>query len=1224
MLSIVPDEDPSVALVYEIFDNLCESHAQRVQAADNHIYSTPIVIATKSDPETIYDLGVTHKAQFNREGKLNNLERAIGCMTSAVELSAETDAELPKYLFGLADVLLERFDRFSGFEFLEDAIEYQRRGVSLLTHSKPDFLANLGYSLMRRFQLKGDTPDLDEAINLQELAVASTTKDTKRAEVCYNTLGMSLVLRFENTSDLLNLDRAIELYQRALELDLATEDRAAIANNIGSALQKKYFHRRDIDYIDRAIAHQQKAVDSTLDSHTGKPGYLTNLAISLYHRFEYLGKMGDINRAISHQLDALDLLPSKHNLRPSLLGDLGNSYLLLFGNTGYPIDIQQSISRLTDALELTPLNNPDRPKWLMSLGHAFRQKFEILGELVDIDRAIGYHHQSVAATSKGHMDQADRLDHLGNAYMSRFERLRELADLDNAIEQHRAALAIFGRSNKKAQAAFHNLGGALCRRFDQVGELEDIDESVTVIQQAIEISAKTSYLSILQNSLGVSLLSRYRCTNRIEDIEESVSCLVQAVSLTADGHPDMSAWLQNLSSSLNLRYYRTGNIDDIEKAIEYQTKAVDMIPEYHMSRPALLSVLGDALALRHLATDQPKRGKRDDAINAFRTAALSTVGSPHHRFTAAYKWAQMLLLQEESPLEAYRVAFTLVPQVVWIGKSIDQRYEDVTSISHLTSAAVSSAIAEREYMLALEWFEAGRLIVWGQMLQLRTPLDELRAADQSLAEKVEKVAHELDRAGSLRPSRINARAQANAFEQVAQSHHRLAEDWDQLLRQIRQFDGFSDFLLPKKANALLKVAHDGDVVVINVHEAMCHALVIRRAGFHLDCIPLSGLSHQKASDAQKQLIQLLRLSGVRQRSGESGTPLKDRSILGKIKDLRRPFSQMALKASLRVLGPSKGAPSPHSSPKNLQFLTGKTARRPFLEEEASHNNEMEGILEFLWFDIVHPILSYLNYLSPNPNTDLPHITWCVSGPLAFLPLHAAGNYKVSTFNARSFNCVVASYSPTLSGLLASAPSIKEFSGLLMIGQASTPGLSALPRTERDLDSIARHANSLRFSGLTEHDATPNTVLEAIGRHSWVHFACHASQIAQDPTSSAFYLHTGTLDLSTITKRSLGRKAFAFLSACQTATGDIDLPEEAVHLAAGIIMAGYPTVIATMWSIGDSDAPLVADRTYAQMFKGGKPDSTNASRALHQALSVLRAKVGENNFISWVPYIHIGI
>ncbi|CAE6487268.1 unnamed protein product [Rhizoctonia solani] len=51
-------------------------------------------------------------------------------------------------------------------------------------------------------------------------------------------------------------------------------------------------------------------------------------------------------------------------------------------------------------------------------------------------------------------------------------------------------------------------------------------------------------------------------------------------------------------------------------------------------------------------------------------------------------------------------------------------------------------------------------------------------------------------------------------------------------------------------------------------------------------------------------------------------------------------------------------------------------------------------------------------------------------------------------------------------------------------------------------------------------------------------------------------------------KSFKNKGLAFLSACQTATGDTNLPDEAVHLASGMLMAGYPSVIATMWSVMD--------------------------------------------------------
>ncbi|KAJ7703440.1 hypothetical protein B0H14DRAFT_2230098, partial [Mycena olivaceomarginata] len=55
-----------------------------------------------------------------------------------------------------------------------------------------------------------------------------------------------------------------------------------------------------------------------------------------------------------------------------------------------------------------------------------------------------------------------------------------------------------------------------------------------------------------------------------------------------------------------------------------------------------------------------------------------------------------------------------------------------------------------------------------------------------------------------------------------------------------------------------------------------------------------------------------------------------------------------------------------------------------------------------------------------------------------------------------------------------------------------------------------------------------------------------------------------LTLSRIIQLNLPHAVFAYLSACQTATGEQKLQEESVHLAAGILLAGYRGVIATMW------------------------------------------------------------
>jgi CHAT domain-containing protein len=209
-------------------------------------------------------------------------------------------------------------------------------------------------------------------------------------------------------------------------------------------------------------------------------------------------------------------------------------------------------------------------------------------------------------------------------------------------------------------------------------------------------------------------------------------------------------------------------------------------------------------------------------------------------------------------------------------------------------------------------------------------------------------------------------------------------------------------------------------------------------------------------------------------------------------------------------------------------------------------------------------------------------------------------------------------------MLKSHHSANKFGGILSVGQATTAGQPALPGTIEELKQIKKQAGSMAFTQLDGKEATIEGVMNAMENHSWVHLACHASQSLNDPMASGFHLHNGTLDLGTIAKRQLKQADFAFLSACQTATGDEKYPEEAAHLAAGMMVAGYPTVIATMWSINDSDAPLIAELVYAHILDGGVADSRLAAKALHEAVKCLREKVGDRSFALWVPYIHIGL
>jgi CHAT domain-containing protein len=135
------------------------------------------------------------------------------------------------------------------------------------------------------------------------------------------------------------------------------------------------------------------------------------------------------------------------------------------------------------------------------------------------------------------------------------------------------------------------------------------------------------------------------------------------------------------------------------------------------------------------------------------------------------------------------------------------------------------------------------------------------------------------------------------------------------------------------------------------------------------------------------------------------------------------------------------------------------------------------------------------------------------------------------------------------------------------------------------------------------EATMDSVSKALDSCSWVHFACHAFQ---DPTlgmKSALALHDGNLALSHIASKKLSNGKFAFLSACQAAAGLQHLPGEAIHLAAGLQFAGFPSIIAIMWSICDKDAPKVTDNIYKYLFRNGLEhvNPSEAAVALNYAI-----------------------
>ena len=199
--------------------------------------------------------------------------------------------------------------------------------------------------------------------------------------------------------------------------------------------------------------------------------------------------------------------------------------------------------------------------------------------------------------------------------------------------------------------------------------------------------------------------------------------------------------------------------------------------------------------------------------------------------------------------------------------------------------------------------------------------------------------------------------------------------------------------------------------------------------------------------------------------------------------------------------------------------------------------------------------------------------------------------------------------------------------MLAVALQQTPGLSELPQAEMEVEQVTRFAPGATV--LTDGLATRARLLADLPGHCFLHFAGHGIQDPDDLASGALYTYdhqdVGPTTLSDLAQLRLTDARLAFLSACEAAVGAYDAPDEAVHLARSLLLAGFTHVIAAQWTVFDTIAPQVAEGFYARLSSrddGGQTylNPARSAQALHDAIGRLRDRYPS---LLWAPYLHIG-
>ncbi len=470
----------------------------------------------------------------------------------------------------------------------------------------------------------------------------------------------------------------------------------------------------------------------------------------------------------------------------------------------------------------------------------------------------------------------------------------------------------------------------------------------------------------------------------------------------------------------------------------------------------------------------------------------------------------------------------------------------------------------------------------------------------------------------------------SAVDRAVDRRMALAREWDDLVAEARRLPGFADFLRTPRTSSLLPAAKGGPVVYVNVSRWRCDALIVTVDG--VERVELPGLTAAAVAERVRTHLlarQEFEVAAAHAQRGATRSAVAGLDSPNRSDAEARGSDGPPAEAIDGQLGPAGSEPAPPTSAVSAARASAEVRRA-----RQALDADLRGLTAWLWDVLAERVLGRLGYLDgPSPATK-PRLWWCPTGLLTLLPLHAAGYHDevagIETVRQTVQDLVVSSYTPTLRALLrASASGLDAGSPswpgadprMLIVSLPSTPGQPNLSFADAERDIVRRRFPGEQHTLLEGDSATRSAVEAALPGHRWAHFSCHGDQRLGDPSSGGLVLRDQMLRIADIGAARTARE-FVFLSACKTATGGVNLPDETISLAAALHYTGYRHVVASLWSVYDSMAAEVSASVYGDLMSTGRFEPARSAAALDAAIANLR-RLYPRNLSVWTPFTHTG-
>ncbi|KAG0706480.1 hypothetical protein DFH29DRAFT_872259 [Suillus ampliporus] len=918
----------------------------------------------------------------------------------------------------------------------------------------------------------------------------------------------------------------------------------------GHARMAEYMTSDAVSDLNYAVEHFQLVLDRCPVSHPDRAAALTNLA---WARLEgYIREdLQDIDSTASLLRDALALRPQDHSDHTLSLYHLAN--VLNWRHLEYQhttADICESAQLYHELLPLCPEGT-----YLRSIAAGENGVDYVIKECNALptdgsDEGVQLRRIVLELCPLGHQHHLSSLSELSLSLHTCFIQCGNIDDIDESIQLHRDLVSLCPEGCDDHDTYLHNLAASIDLRFDQQGKPDDLDEAICLHEEVLHrcpVGHESRDISL--DYLGNALCACFAKCGDVNVINRAIGLYREALILRPPGHPDRQNTLHNLALALNTRYDKLHVSEDVNEVIDLYRESLRLKQHDHPERHVTLYNLSAVLCSRF--TESQKNEDVEEAIGLCQES-LAALPSLHPSRYFSY------MRLRHAYLPRYRVQFNPA--------DLSLAMENFRLASRHPTQGFPNRIRT-----AWKWASSAERHSHASALEAYTTCFEL-----------------LESHLATRPSATSRREAAAAFRRArtlpvdaascALRHHNLqkavelveqgrGQQWSQASRLRTPLEDLES-ANPDLAHTFLELskrvsdAAQGSAAITDRAANDRAAIEYRRLTEQWEAVvaetrTLQGFSRFLLTPSYEEL----------QAAASHGPILVQRNHYPNVREpYNVPFSSLALADLMR-----------------LKDDFAREIRHAALMGPTEPRKDLRALLRKVWDNIMLPIVNVLQHVLKLPRRS--RIWLCPTAAFTSIPLHAA-----HPFRTKAEPCLeelyICSYTPTLSALIRSRQMMKMRAtpSFIAIGQ-SQPGAgqgTVLAAVDSELELV----HSMLY------DAIPGAPCL-----SW-------KQDRDQPYNSRFAMRDEPLTLLDIMENNAPQAEFAFLSACHTAVGDEETPDEVIHLAAGLQFSGFKSVIGTLWAVDDAVAKHVVEGFYKNMFKKkGVIDCTRAALALKTMLRI---------------------